>query len=109
MEILGDRSVLACPDCHGVLWEIKDGDLARYRCHTGHAYTDEALEMGLQDDLGRALGSALRALDDRIKLLRQMERQAKALNRDRMAKSWAERAAKAEVEAEVIRKIMGRV
>ena len=109
MEILGDRSVLACPDCHGVLWEIKDGDLARYRCHTGHAYTDEALEMGLQDDLGRALGSALRALDDRIKLLRQMERQAKALNRDRMAKSWAERAAKAEVEAEVIRKTMGRV
>jgi two-component system, chemotaxis family, protein-glutamate methylesterase/glutaminase len=47
MEILGERSVLACPDCHGVLWEIKDGDLTRYRCHIGHAYTDEALELGL--------------------------------------------------------------
>jgi two-component system chemotaxis response regulator CheB len=101
--------VLACPDCHGVLWEIKDGDLTRYRCHIGHAYTEEALELGLQEDLGRALGSALRALEDRIKLLRQMEGQARGLNRDRMADSWAERADKVEAEAEVIRRTMGRV
>ncbi len=109
MEILGDRSVLACPDCHGVLWQIKDGKLTRYRCHIGHAYTDEALEMGLQEDLSHALGSALRTLEDRIKLLRQMEHQAKAQNRDSMAKSWSERAHRVEAEAEAIRKTMGRI
>jgi two-component system chemotaxis response regulator CheB len=109
MEELGNRSMLACPDCHGVLWEIKDGELTRYRCHIGHAYTDEALEMGLQDDLGHALGSALRALDDRTKLLRQMERQAREQKRERMAEEWADRAKKVEAEAEVVRRTMGRL
>jgi two-component system, chemotaxis family, protein-glutamate methylesterase/glutaminase len=107
-EELGDRSVLACPDCHGVLWEIKDGGLTRYRCHIGHAYTEQALEAGLQDDLARALGSALRALDDRIQPLRQMEWQAREKNRDLLAEEWADRAKKVEAEAEVVRRTMGR-
>jgi hypothetical protein len=55
----------------------------------------------------RPCNSALRAHEDRIKLLRQMERQAKAQNRNRMAGSWAARADKA--EADVIRRTMGRL
>ena len=109
MEELGNRSVLACPDCHGVLWKIEDGDLTRYRCHTGHAYTEEALESGLREDVGRALGSALRALDDRIQLLREMERQARERNRDWLAEEWADRANKVEAEAVVVRQTMGRL
>jgi len=109
METLGKRSVLACPDCHGVLWKIQDGELIRYRCHIGHAYTEEALELGQQDEIARALASALRALEDRSKLLRQMQQQAKDQNRDRMALSWADRAEKTEAEAEVIRRTMGRL
>jgi two-component system, chemotaxis family, protein-glutamate methylesterase/glutaminase len=37
MDWLGQRSVLTCPDCGGIMWEIKEGDLSRYRCHIGHA------------------------------------------------------------------------
>lgn len=33
---LGDLSVFVCPECHGPLWEIEDGDMLRFRCHTGH-------------------------------------------------------------------------
>src|SRR5262249_52345675 len=36
MDRIGRRSVLACPDCHGVMWEIDEGELTRYRCHVGH-------------------------------------------------------------------------
>jgi two-component system, chemotaxis family, protein-glutamate methylesterase/glutaminase len=32
MDWLGQRSVLTCPDCGGIMWEIKEGDLSRYRC-----------------------------------------------------------------------------
>jgi two-component system chemotaxis response regulator CheB len=109
MDELGNRSVLACPDCHGVLWQIKDEELTRYRCHTGHAYTEEALEFALQEDLARALGSALRALDDRIQLLREMEHQAREKRRDRLAEGWADRAKKLEAEADVVRRTMGRL
>ena len=31
LDRIGRRSVLACPDCHGVMWEIDEGDLVRYR------------------------------------------------------------------------------
>jgi hypothetical protein len=29
-------SVFACPECHGVLWEGKNGNLVRYPCRLGH-------------------------------------------------------------------------
>jgi len=41
MDGIGRRSVLACPDCHGVMWEIEEGEVVRYRCHVGHTYSAE--------------------------------------------------------------------
>src|SRR5215471_5432381 len=38
-ESNGAPSVFACPECSGVLWELKDGELTRFRCRVGHAYT----------------------------------------------------------------------
>lgn len=34
---LGPRSKYACPECHGVLIQIEEGRIVRFRCHTGHA------------------------------------------------------------------------
>lgn len=42
-EKLGTPSVFICPECHGPLWEIEDGPLIRYRCHTGHAFTADVM------------------------------------------------------------------
>src|SRR5690349_23082402 len=70
MDRIGKRSVLACPDCHGVMWEIEDGELLRYRCHEGHAYSAEIMSLALDDNLRRALASAVRALEERIALAR---------------------------------------
>jgi two-component system chemotaxis response regulator CheB len=51
LDWLGQRSVLTCPDCGGIMWEIKDGDLSRYRCHIGHAYTQETITAGVDERL----------------------------------------------------------
>jgi two-component system, chemotaxis family, protein-glutamate methylesterase/glutaminase len=32
MDWFGARSVLTCPDCGGIMWELKDDALSRYRC-----------------------------------------------------------------------------
>ena len=40
---LGELSPFTCPKCHGVLVRIKDGNRSRFRCHTGHGFTEEAL------------------------------------------------------------------
>ena len=51
----GELSRFGCPECTGPLYQIQDGQLVRFRCGVGHAYTadsmldekDEALEAAL--------------------------------------------------------------
>ncbi|MBV8509694.1 MAG: chemotaxis protein CheB [Xanthobacteraceae bacterium] len=109
LDRIGRRSVLACPDCHGVMWEIDEGDLVRYRCHVGHAYTAELMSLALDENLTRALGSALRALDERIALAGRMSRQADESNRPHLAQSWSQKAQEFQREADVIRAAISRV
>jgi two-component system, chemotaxis family, protein-glutamate methylesterase/glutaminase len=109
MDRLGRRSVLACPDCHGVLWEIDEGDLVRYRCHVGHVYTAEAMAVALDDSLRRALGSALRVLDERIALAKKLQQQERNSGRNTLAESWARKVIEFEAEAEVIRDSIRRI
>ena len=108
MDRIGRRSVLACPDCHGVMWEIDEGELIRFRCHVGHAYTAELMSVALDEQLGRALASALRALDERIALAHKLARQKRASGRIHVADSWAGKAAEFEREAKVIRDALKR-
>jgi two-component system chemotaxis response regulator CheB len=103
MDRVGRRSVLACPDCHGVMWEIDEGELVRYRCHVGHAYSAEIMSLALDENLNRAFGSALRALDERVALARKLEAQATESGRTGIAQSWAAKAIEFEAEAKVIR------
>jgi two-component system, chemotaxis family, protein-glutamate methylesterase/glutaminase len=103
MDRIGDRSVLACPDCHGIMWEINQGELVRYRCHVGHAYTAEIMSVALDENLKRAFGSALRALSERVALARKLQAQASANGQTRTAESWASKAHEFETEANIIR------
>ena len=67
---LGEPSIYACPECHGVLLQMKDAVPPRFRCHTGHAYTLERLLSEMDEAIGETLWSAIRALDERAMLLR---------------------------------------
>jgi two-component system chemotaxis response regulator CheB len=69
---LGHQVPLTCPDCGGVLWEVKTGSVLRYRCHTGHAYTAEALAESVQHQLEETLWVALRMMEERKNLLSSM-------------------------------------
>jgi two-component system, chemotaxis family, protein-glutamate methylesterase/glutaminase len=108
MDRIGRRSVLACPDCHGVMWEIDEGDLVRYRCHVGHAHTEDTMTFALDDNLRRALGSALRALDERIALAEKLQRQASRRGHNQLSSHWAARKAEYEAEADIIRNAVRR-
>ena len=69
---LGELSPYNCPHCNGVLWEIEDGPITRYRCHTGHAYSMEALSASQEEALDKTLFDTLRAHKGRVSLLRKM-------------------------------------
>lgn len=61
-----------CPECHGVLVNIREGKMARFRCHTGHAYTDSALLEGVMATTGEMLWQVMRSLEEAVMLINQM-------------------------------------
>ena len=69
---LGKPSAMTCPDCGGALFELKHGKLLRYRCHTGHAFTADALLKSTQHSLEESLWVALRMMEERKNLLTNM-------------------------------------
>jgi two-component system, chemotaxis family, protein-glutamate methylesterase/glutaminase len=66
---IGSHSNYTCPDCGGNLWEINDGIIKRYRCHTGHAYTEKLLLESKSEQLEESLWVAIRLLEERRNLL----------------------------------------
>ncbi len=76
-ERAGDPSAFSCPECQGVLWELKEGELVRYRCRVGHAYSSESLLTAKSEELEAALWGALRALEESAAISRRMADRAK--------------------------------
>ncbi|HET9447131.1 MAG TPA: hypothetical protein VFO35_12760, partial [Steroidobacteraceae bacterium] len=103
MDEIGRRSVLTCPDCQGVMWEIEEGNLSRYRCHVGHTYSADLLNLALDESLRRALASAQRALEERVALAGRLHRQAENGGRGHMTGAWSARIREYEQELKVIR------
>jgi two-component system chemotaxis response regulator CheB len=102
LDQIGRRSVLSCPDCGGVMWELEQEGLARYRCHVGHAYTAELMNLAVDESLRRALAMARRALDERFALTQKLQKDAVREGRAALAESWASRGREFEHEATVI-------
>lgn len=69
VDELGDQVPFNCPDCGGVLWQMKQGSQLRYRCHTGHAFTAKVLLAEQTKKLEETLWIALRMFEERRNLL----------------------------------------
>jgi two-component system chemotaxis response regulator CheB len=103
------RTVLTCPECGGVLWEMKNGKLLRYRCHEGHIYTIDTLLESQSVELEQALWSAVRMLTERSLLLKRLENQARERGNINSANRFLEHAENVSRQAEIIRSAMENV
>jgi two-component system, chemotaxis family, protein-glutamate methylesterase/glutaminase len=68
----GELSPFTCPECHGVLSMMRDGNIVRFRCHTGHALSSGTLLEAASEEVEQRLFDAVRALDETIMLLNQL-------------------------------------
>jgi two-component system chemotaxis response regulator CheB len=69
LEEIADHSVLNCPDCGGGLCKIRNDNVTRYRCHTGHVYTEKVLMQVQSEEIEETLWVAIRMLEERRNLL----------------------------------------
>jgi len=72
LNAIGRPSPYTCPDCFGGLWEIGGAKPRRFRCHTGHAYTLRTLQEAQSGGTDTALWNALRGLEEKEMLLREV-------------------------------------
>ena len=91
------------------MWEIDEGYLMRYRCHVGHAHTAEMMSLALDDNLRRAVGSALRPIEERIAPAEKLTMESRDSGRRSLAENWTRRLRDFEAEADLIRTTIRRL
>lgn len=92
IHTLGKQSLYACPDCGGSLFEIKEGEHIRYRCHIGHVFNEQDLLRKQYESLNGTLWKALRMMEERKNLLNKISRQEEAKNMHALATMHADNA-----------------
>lgn len=89
---IGELSPFGCPKCHGVLLQVEEGLNSRFRCHTGHAYTANALLSGVIENLDEGFWQVTRALDEAVMLLEHIARRFTDANQPELAAPFLEKA-----------------
>ena len=101
----GTPTPFTCPTCRGALWELDEGGHLRYRCHTGHAFSQDSLVLDQGLDIERSLYMALRSMEEKAAALRRLsERWAERF--PRMREDYEDRARELEASAEVLRGLL---
>ncbi len=95
---------LSCPACSGVLSQVADPDVLRFRCQIGHAYSTGALDSAQAEAVEEALGVALRILEERHTLLMKMAENARRRGQNLSSQTFEKRAGEYRAQADAIRK-----
>jgi two-component system chemotaxis response regulator CheB len=96
-------SGLACPYCHGALFELDGAPVPRYRCRVGHAWSPQSLLEEQSEAFEGALWIALRALEEKGALSRRMAETARLRGSDVSAERYGRLSVEAERAVAVIR------
>lgn len=99
----GEESTTICPDCGGVLTERGEAGTKVWQCRVGHRYSPEGLVDAQAMDVEASLWAAVRALEDRSRLLERMASQLGPRGQTRSARSFSEKASVARDQARTVR------
>jgi two-component system chemotaxis response regulator CheB len=100
-------SDFVCQDCGGTLFEIDDGDVLRFRCRVGHAYSPEGLHAEQNRNLEESLWTAVRSLEEHADLSRRLAEWARGASLPIAEANFSNRADDAVRKAAVVRRAIG--
>ena len=102
----GQPSGFTCPECHGALWETQDGELIRFRCRVGHAYSPDSLLADQSEALEDALWIALRALEESAALADRLQKRAGERGHNLASSRFGQQAQDARERAQIVRQAL---
>jgi len=106
VEKIGTRTTYSCPECNGSIWQIGNGDLLRFRCHVGHAFTADVFLSEQTQNIENALWSAVRALEEKVTLSRQIAQRMQKLNLYKAATKYENNAQNIDEEVSTLRDLI---
>jgi two-component system chemotaxis response regulator CheB len=98
-----------CPNCAGALYQIDEGNLTRYRCRVGHAWSPESLLAEQTVAMESALWMALRSLEEKAALNTDLGRRAAVDGHDLTAARFDENAQETLRAAELVRRLIDEI
>jgi two-component system chemotaxis response regulator CheB len=102
----GELSAFSCPECSGPLYEIQDGQLIRFRCRVGHAYTADSVLNGKTEALENALYVAFNTLEESAAMAERLAARSREQQNNHAARRFEERARDSRRRAAVIRGVL---
>jgi two-component system, chemotaxis family, protein-glutamate methylesterase/glutaminase len=106
----GDQVPLSCPECNGPMYAVNEGDLTRFQCFVGHAYSPESLSEEHSEALERAIWTAIRRLKERIILHEELLKRKKRNKGEEELKSRLEESiTTAEQDLKLLRDVLDRI
>lgn len=102
----GRPAAMTCPDCNGAMFELDEGNLLRYRCRVGHAWSPETLLMQQVESAEAALWAAVRTLEEKAALHRSLAGRTQSARVPVAHAYHSERAIEAEHSAGVLRDLL---
>ncbi len=102
---LGDLTSFTCPECHGTLIGIKEGKFSRFRCHTGHGFTEDALLEAVTRSTGEKVWQVTRSIQETVMLLQHMGKHIQDAGSSQEAEKFFAKARELEKQASQMQKL----
>jgi two-component system chemotaxis response regulator CheB len=99
---MGEFVPFTCPDCQGALIRLKESDMDRFRCHTGHAFTANTLLAGISEVNEDKLWQAMRGFEEAAMLLDQIAQHFRKRKQTKTVQLFARKAHEVRNRARVI-------
>ena len=96
----------SCPECGGVLKEIQESGVVRYRCRVGHLYSPESLLADQGVAVEKALWAAIRNLEEQAEFSDKLAVNSRKKQHLRLAKRFSEKAEASRENASVLRDLL---
>jgi two-component system chemotaxis response regulator CheB len=101
----GKPAPMSCPNCSGAMFMFDQGSMLRYRCRVGHAWSPQALMSSQLEAAEAALWAAIRTLEEKGALHRNLAEHREGAHSSTAAYHW-DRAAEVDQAAAVIRNLL---
>ena len=91
-KMAANGQTYSCPECGGVLEEMRENKLLRFRCRVGHTYSPDSLMADQTEAVERALWAAIRSMEEQAEFSARLAAKSRQNKHPRLARRFSEKA-----------------